>query len=130
MSSARTFRRRHHIIWAIVAALGGSLLGGVVCGGEPEDEQAMECCRKDGAHCNMPEKKNDCCKPNRTGKNPAAVEIAGGNPTKQRIENGLTAQLPSVVAILYKPDSATPIPLARGFPEPLARKPRVLPLLI
>jgi hypothetical protein len=58
------------------------------------------------------------------------VEIAGGSPTKQQIENSLTPEIPSIVAVLHRPNTATPIPLARGFPERLAREPRVLPLLI
>jgi len=103
----------------------------MVCGGEPDDEQAMECCRKDAAaHCNMPEKKEDCCKPDRTGKNPAALEIAAGSPTKQRIENSLAPEIPSIVDVLHRPNTATLIPLARGFPERLSREPRILPLLI
>lgn len=124
-------RRRQPVIWAIVAALSGSLLGGMVCGGEPEDEQAMECCRKDASHCNMPEKKQDCCKPNRTGKNPAAVEIAAGSPTtKQRIQCHGVPDLPVVGVVFHRGAISGPIPLARGFPDPLAREPRVTPLLI
>lgn len=130
MSLARTSGRPHAMSWAIVAALGGSLLSGVVCGGGPEDEQAMACCRKDASHCNMPEKKQDCCKPDRTGQNPAALEIAGSSPTKQRIEQNATPEPPSVGLVLHRASISRPVPLARGFPEPLPREPRITPLLI
>jgi hypothetical protein len=118
------------MIWAIVAALSGSLLGGMVCGGEPEDEQAMACCREDASHCNMPEKKQDCCKPNRTGKNPAALEIAASPTTKQRIECHGVPDSPVVGLVFHRGTISRPIPLARGFPDPLPREPRVTPLLI
>lgn len=130
MSLARTSRRGDAISWAIVVALGGSLLSGVVCGGGPEDEQAMECCRNDAAHCNMLEKKQDCCKPNRAGQNPAALDIAGSSPTKQRIEHGRTAELPSIGVVFHSTSISRPVPRARGFPEPILREPRVTPLLI
>jgi hypothetical protein len=116
--------------WVIVAALAGSLLSGVVCGGGPDEKQAMACCRKDAAHCNMPEKKQDCCKPDRTGQNPAALDIAASRPTKQRLEQNATPALPSVGLVLYRATISRPVPLARGFPEPLSREPRITPLLI
>ena len=120
----------HFVSWAIVLALGGSLLNGILCSGGHENQPAMECCRNDAAHCNMPEKNEDCCKPNRGSENPAAFEIAGSNPKKQRIEHSGTPELPTVGLVFHRASISRPIPLARGFPEPLPKQPRVTPLLI
>ncbi len=58
----------------LVLVLALSSLAGLVCADGPDDQQAMECCRGDAHHCNMPEKTEDCCKPDRSSQNPASVE--------------------------------------------------------
>ena len=61
----------------LVLVLALSSLAGLVCAEGPDDSQAMECCRGDAHHCNMPEKTEDCCKPDRSPQNPASVESSG-----------------------------------------------------
>lgn len=36
-------------------------LNGLFCPVEADDAEAMACCRERAAHCNMPEKTEDCC---------------------------------------------------------------------
>ena len=60
----------------LVLVLTLSSLAGLVCADGPDEKQAMECCRGDAHHCNMPEKTEDCCKPDRSSQNPASVESA------------------------------------------------------
>ncbi len=112
----------------LVLALALSSLAGLVCADGPDDMQAMDCCRGDANHCNMPEKTEDCCKPDRSAKNPASVESSfrasfdvEGQPHVAVLANVVTAS-----DITY---GVVPFSLSRGSPPFLANRPLDIPLL-
>lgn len=130
MTLARTPRGSHVMSWAIAVALGASLLSGVVCGGGPEDEQAMECCQRDGIHCNMPKKTEDCCKPDRGSENPAGLSISAGTTIKQQLEKAVPAPgLPGAGLVFHVAHVTSRVPVATSFLEPLPNVPQFTPLL-
>jgi len=85
-------------VWAIGFALVASPLAASMCGGEPSDEKAMECC-KDMVHCNTPAKADACCNPeghNQTGDASAAVAVSAKQ--KSQTDSAVLSSQPSVSA--------------------------------
>lgn len=112
----------------LVLVMALSYLAGVLCGGGPADEAAMECCRKDAHHCNMPEKSNDCCKPDRSGKNPASMASSIAAPTaKMTLDAAVLPAEVSAPSIGFRIARLLP---ARGSPFLLVHRPLDVPLLI
>lgn len=113
--------------WAAVLALASATFDGLLCGGE--DEQAMECCQRDGNHCNMPEKTEDCCKPDRGAENTAGLSVSAGTTIKQELEKAVTPGLPGAGLVFHVASITSRIPLATSFLEPLPNVPQFTPLL-
>ncbi len=104
-----------------------SSLAGLVCA-DADDMQAMECCRGDAHHCNMPEKTEDCCKPDRTSQNPASLESSFRSSVDVQRAPGAAVVAPVVTA----PDAGyrvIPFSSSRGSPPLLANRPIDIPLL-
>ena len=104
-----------------------SSLAGLVCA-DSDDMQAMECCRGDAHHCNMPEKTEDCCKPDRTSQNPASLESSFRSSVDVQRAPGAAVVAPVVTA----PDAGyrvIPFSSSRGSPPLLANQPIDIPLL-
>lgn len=113
---------------SLVLVLGLSSLAGLVCADGPDEQQAMECCRGDAHHCNMPEKTEDCCKPDRSSQNPASVESSFRASIDAKSAPDVAVLTPAVTA----PDAgfrATPFLSSRGSPLLLANRPVDIPLL-
>jgi hypothetical protein len=108
----------------------GVTFGGLLCESTAGDSTAMECCQDDGSRCNMPEKTEDCCSPNRNQENPTALTTSSSsNSVKQRAGLDLSAleyTAPPVPTVAQ----TTPAPRARGFPDRLTNRPLIIPLLI
>ena len=112
----------------LVLVLVLSSLAGLVCADGPDDKQAMECCRGDAHHCNMPEKTEDCCKPDRTSQNPASVESPF--PSSMDVKGAPDAAV--LAAVVTAPDAGyrvIPFSSSRGSPPLLANQPLDIPLL-
>jgi hypothetical protein len=116
--------------YAVALALLGSTAHGLFCDAGPQDEAAMECCKKDAPHCNQPEKRNDCCKPDRGANTPAALASAAGTVAKPQPENADIAALPSVLFAFSGAEPRAPVPSARGFPARIEDRPLETPLRI
>lgn len=112
----------------LVFALVLSSLAGLVCADGPDDEQAMECCRGDAHHCNMPEKTEDCCKPDRSSQNPASVESSfrSSMDVKGAPDAAVRADVVTALDGEYR---AVPFSSSRGSPPLLANRPLDIPLL-
>jgi hypothetical protein len=113
---------------SLVLGLVLSSLAGVVCADGPDARQAMECCRGDAHHCNMPEKTEDCCKPDRSSQNPASVDAASRSGFDGRAAEHV-AVVPGVVTtpdVVYR---VVPSSSSRGSPYALANRPLDIPLL-
>ncbi len=110
----------------LVLVLALSSLAGLVCADGP-DEQAMECCRGDAHHCNMPEKTEDCCQPDRSSQNPASVESSflssmnvKGAPDAAVLAPVVTAPDAGYRVILFSSSRGSPpLPANRPFDIPL-----------
>ena len=105
-----------------------SSLAGLVCADGPNEQQAMECCRGDAHHCNMPEKTEDCCKPDRTSQNPASVEAS----SRSGFDGRSAAHVALVPPVVTTPDvvyRVVPLSSSRGSPYELANRPLEIPLL-
>jgi hypothetical protein len=127
MPDARTGQGLSYILSLVVV---GASLSGLLCGGQPGDSAAMECCRKDASRCNMPEKTEDCCRPDRTQENPSELAVSSpSNSVKQRVGLELSALEYSALLVPTVTQRA-PVPRARGFPDPLTKQPFIIPLLI
>jgi len=116
--------------WALVVLFSVSSFGGVVCGAESGDEEAMECCRGDMKDCNMPDKSEDCCRPDRPDENPAVLKAVSDKGAVHTIL-GLEIATP-VTPLLSGPMAPKParIPDARGFPDRLTDPALTIALLI
>ncbi len=113
---------------SLVLVLALSSLAGLVCADGPDEMQAMECCRGDAHHCNMPEKTEDCCKPDRSSENPASVESSFRASADVKSAPDAAVVRPVVTA----PDAgyrAVPFSFSRGSPLLLANRPLDIPLL-
>ncbi len=112
----------------LVLVLVLSSMAGLVCADGPDDKQAMECCRGDAHHCNMPEKTEDCCKPDRSSQNPASVESSFRSSTdvKGAPDAAVLADVVTVPDVDYR---ALPFSSSRGSPALLANRPVDIPLL-
>jgi len=105
-------------VWAIAFALVASPVAASLCGGEPSDEQVMECC-KDMVHCNMPGKRDACCNPeghNQTGDASAATVV--GAKQKPLTDLAVLSSQPAVAA------SVPHISGVKFLPEPSESPPR------
>ncbi len=112
----------------LVLVLALSSLAGLVCADGPDDKQAMECCRGDAHHCNMPEKTEDCCKPDRSSQNPASVEssVRTSIDIKGAPDAAVLAHVVTVPDVDYR---ALPLSSSRGSPPLLTNRPVDIPLL-
>ncbi len=112
----------------LVLVLVLSSFAGLVCADGPDDKQAMECCRGDAHHCNMPEKTEDCCKPDRSSQNPASVEssVRSSPDIKGAPDAAVPAHVVTVPDVDYR---ALPSSSSRGSPPSLANRPIDIPLL-
>jgi len=112
----------------LVLVLASSSLAGLVCAEGGDDSQAMECCRGDAQHCNMPDKTEDCCKPDRSSKNPASVESS----LRSSIDIDLAPDAAVLAQLVTLPDVdylALPFSSSRGSPPLLTNRPLDVPLL-
>jgi len=112
----------------LVLVLALSSLAGLVCADGPDDQQAMECCRGDAHHCNMPEKTEDCCKPDRSSQNPASVEssVRSSIDIEGAPDAAVLAHVVTVPDVDYR---ALPFSSSRGSPPLLTNRPLDIPLL-
>ncbi len=114
----------------LVLVLALSSLAGLVCADGPDEKQAMECCRGDAHHCNMPEKTEDCCKPDRSSQNPASVESSFRSAVDGNIKSAPeVAVLAAVVTAPYAGYRVVPFFFPRGSPVLLVNRPLDIPLL-
>lgn len=116
---------------SLVLVLMLSSLAGLVCADGPDDQQAMECCRGDAHHCNMPAKSDeteDCCKPDRSSQNPASVDSSFRASIDVKSASDVAVVTPVVTASDpgYR---AIPFSSSRGSPVLLANRPLDIPLL-
>ena len=115
----------------LVLVLVLSSMAGLVCADGPDDKQAMECCRGYAHHCNMPEKNDetgDCCKPDRSSKNPASVESS----FRSSMDVKGTPDAAVLAVVVTAPDAGyrvIPFSSSRGSPPLLANRPFDIPLL-
>lgn len=111
----------------VVVGLVLSSLAGVCADGR-DDQQVMACCRDDAHHCNMPEKTEDCCKPDRSSQNPASVESSfRASVDVESASDGVV-----VTTVVTTPDPgyrAIPFSSSRGSPLLPANRPLDIPLL-
>jgi len=113
---------------SLMLVLALSPLAGLVCADGPDEKQAMECCRGDAHHCNMPEKTEDCCKPDRSSQNPASVETS----SRASVDLESASDTTLVTPVVTLPDAgyrAIPFSASRGSPYLLANRPLDVPLL-
>ncbi len=130
MSDLLDDRPGQAVSYLLSLVLVGASFSGLVCGDQPGDSAAMECCQDDGSRCNMPEKTEDCCSPDRNQENPSALTTSSlSNLGKERAGSDLSVleySTPSVPTVAQ----TTAAPRARGFPERLTNRPLITPLLI
>ena len=104
-----------------------SSLAGLVCA-DTDDRQAMDCCRGDAHHCNMPDKTEDCCKPDRTSQNPASLD-SSFRPSKDVPRASGAAILANVATAPDAGYRIIPVSSSRGSPPLLVNQPIDIPLL-
>ena len=129
MRSKRVSVRLQAVGWLIVSAMTASAMDGMLCGSRPQDDRAMQCCRKDASpHLDAPKTQGDCCKPSRSGD--VLPELLAANRNQNGQKNTASGSLPVVRLVSTLSGSEAPSPMAQGFPDFHSHPPRVVPLLI
>lgn len=105
-----------------------SSMAGLVCADGPDEMAAMECCKGAAHHCNMPEKTEDCCKPDRSSQNPASIESTFRATVDMHGTQDIAFLAPAVTQ-LDAGYRVIPFFSPRGSPVVLVNRPLDIPLL-